>query len=177
MSLDYGRPQGRRAAIAVGIVCALLYLVVGGRLTIFGSVPAYLLVLTATVAFVEGERAGCVAGFTAGLVSDLLGAGPVGLSSLLMCVAGYALGFARRDYLADGWTHPLARFAVADVAYTAVYLVVASFMGGTEAGAAEIASAVAGGAACDVAVGAIAFILVYRYLARRTTRVPGLYLS
>lgn len=176
MVTEIGRPAGRRAAIVVSVVCAVLYLVVGGRFLVFGSMPAYLFVLTATVAFIEGEGPGCVAGFLAGMVADLLGAGPVGLSALLMCVAGYLLGFRRRDYLAEGWGRPLLYFILADVAYTVVYLLIALFMGSVEMSAGSIAAAVVAGVVSDALVAAIAFIIVSGYLDRRSTRMSGLFI-
>ena len=177
MSIDFGRPMGRRVTVTVCIVCALLFLVVGGRLTIFGSVPSYLLVMTACCAYIEGERTGCIAGFIAGLATDLLGSGPIGLSCLLMCMVGYVLGYGRRDYLASGWTRPLAYFLLADVFVTTVYMAIASFMGSVALDAGQLAGTIVSGVVSDLLVAAVVFLVANRVMSKRTTRMNGLYLS
>lgn len=116
--------NGGRGRAALGVivgVLVLLQLVLGNHVSVFGAKPGFMLVLTGVVALSRGSRAGAIAGFGAGLLFDLLGTGPVGLSSLLGSVAGYALGRGQRNLFADGWKVPLAQFAVASLAYNALY--------------------------------------------------------
>lgn len=157
--------------IVVYAVCAVLglvQLVLGGHVCVFGVSPDFLLALTAVLAFVYGPRVGCVGGFACGLVYDLLGTGPVGLSPLLGCVAGYALGATSQRLLGEGWRAPLARFAVAALLYNAAYpLLLAAIDAGVSYEWAMLGK-IAAATALDVAVAALALVPIARTADRRT---------
>ncbi len=114
---------GRLTAYVLATVFVLLHLVLGNHISVFGAKPGFLLVLTASLAFMYGSRVGCIAGFACGLLFDLTGTGTVGLSSLLGSVAGYALGYRQRNAFSDGWKAPLMEFSLSALAYNALYYV------------------------------------------------------
>lgn len=176
-----GRPRGGGGwgVYAYAAALVVLQLVFGGQVTLFGASPDILLVLAATLALAYGSRVGCVAGFACGLLFDLVGSGPVGLSSLLGCAAGYALGRSadQRSALGDGWRAPLASFAVVDALYNALYLALLLALG--EAGTPEWAmlGRLAAAVALDVAVAAAAFAVAARVVAPRPSASGGMPLS
>lgn len=167
------------AIYVYAFVLVVLQLVLGGQVKVFGASPDFLLVLAATVALAYGSRTGCVAGFACGLLFDLAGSGPVGLSALLGCVAGYALGRGadQRSPLGDGWRPPLASFAVVAALYNALYLALLLALG--EAGVPEWAmlGRLAAAVALDVAVAAAAFAVASRVLVPRAPGPGGMPLS
>jgi rod shape-determining protein MreD len=61
-------------------------------LRVFGAAPDVLLVGLVSVALLRGALAGAVAGFAAGLIVDVATLGTLGVTSLLLTVAGYWAG-------------------------------------------------------------------------------------
>jgi rod shape-determining protein MreD len=74
----------------------LLLLVVqatlGLDLRFFGAHPEILWLLPITTGLVAGPEAGALVGFVAGLTTDLLLPTPFGLSALIGCLLGFAVG-------------------------------------------------------------------------------------
>ncbi len=116
--------RGTRLAVwIVVIVLLLIHLILGGHIQIAGATPDFLFICTAIFAFAYGPRAGCIAGFVFGLIIDLTGTGPVGVSPLLGCIAGYLMGRFRRSGFDNGWRGPLVVFAITAFAYNVLYYV------------------------------------------------------
>ena len=61
-------------------------------LRVLGATPDLLLVVLVSVALVRGAVSGAVAGFAAGLIVDVATLGTLGLTALLLTVAGYWAG-------------------------------------------------------------------------------------
>jgi len=79
----------------------LLLMTVGGSvaqsnvapaLSVAGVTPDLPLVLTVLVALRRGPEAGCLVGFTAGLLQDVSGGGLIGVQALTKALAGFAMG-------------------------------------------------------------------------------------
>jgi rod shape-determining protein MreD len=62
------------------------------RTSIFGGTPDVLLVTLVCVALLRGSVTGAVAGFAGGLVVDIATLGTLGVTALLLTVAGYWAG-------------------------------------------------------------------------------------
>jgi rod shape-determining protein MreD len=81
------------AAIAVLVfVAALLQATIVSGLDIFGGAPDLLLLTLIGIALLRGSIAGAVAGFGGGLLLDVLTLDTLGVTSLLLAVAGYWTG-------------------------------------------------------------------------------------
>lgn len=172
-STDKRPAAGGWAVYVLAAVLVVLQLVFGAHIDVFGASPDFLLVLGAAVALLHGPRAGCAAGFACGLLFDLAGSGPVGLSALLGCIAGYALGAGRRNAFSEGWRAPLAAFAVAALAYNALYFCLLLALGtGVALGWAALARVLVG-TVLDVAVAAVVFAVMARLCASGQTAGPG----
>lgn len=172
-----GRSRSSGWAIYVyAFVMVVLQLVLGGQIKVFGASPNFLLVLAATLALVYGSRTGCIAGFACGLLFDLAGSGPVGLSSLLCCVAGYVLGRGadQRSLLGDGWRAPLVNFAVVAALYNVLYLALLLALGGVGVPELAMLGRLVAAVAFDVALGAVAFAVVARIVPPRTSGPGGM---
>jgi rod shape-determining protein MreD len=82
-------------ALTVGgmvVVAALLQSAVFSSLEVLGGTPDVLLVTLLGIALLRGSVTGAVAGFVGGLVLDIANMGTIGVSSLLLTVAGYWAG-------------------------------------------------------------------------------------
>lgn len=81
---------------AAGVFAVLLDTVVLADLTVAGVAPSTATVVVLAVAFIDGPGPGMRVGFGVGLLLDLVGEGLVGVSALLLVIAGYVIGVTRR---------------------------------------------------------------------------------
>ena len=86
----------RRIGAGLGVV--LLQWLVFQRLGLWGVVPDVVLLFVALVAIKRGRLAGAVAGFSAGLLMDLLtNPAMFGLNALVKTLIGFVVGLFRSD--------------------------------------------------------------------------------
>jgi rod shape-determining protein MreD len=79
-------------ALALVFVAALLQVVIVSSLVIAGGTPDLLLVVVVALGLVRGSTPGAVLGFAGGLVVDLVTLETLGLSSLVLTLAGFWAG-------------------------------------------------------------------------------------
>jgi rod shape-determining protein MreD len=79
-------------AAGVLLVAALLQVSVATPLEVASGHPDLVLVLLVAIALLRGPMLGALAGFWAGLIVDAAALQPLGLSSLLLTLAGYWSG-------------------------------------------------------------------------------------
>jgi rod shape-determining protein MreD len=83
------------SAIRIGLLVAVVAIVqvsILAPISILGGTPDALLVTLVCIALLRGSVAGAVAGFTGGLLLDIATLGTLGISALLLTVAGYWAG-------------------------------------------------------------------------------------
>lgn len=86
----------RRAA--VGLVVVLLQWLVFRRLPLWGVIPDVVLLFVALTAVKRGRLAGAVAGFSTGLLMDLLiNPATLGLNAFVKTLMGFVIGLFRSD--------------------------------------------------------------------------------
>lgn len=147
MSLDASRVRppgllgeiglGRISAIAAAVVLALaLQSTVLARATLLGVIPQLLLVVIVSLAYVDGERVGTVAGFTGGLLVDLslpegMGAegSIIGLTALVYTLTGYGVGVLRQYSTSESVWMPVLAVAVATAVAETSYALMAIMLG------------------------------------------------
>jgi rod shape-determining protein MreD len=84
-------------ALLLGILVQTTF---GADLRVDTVAPDFMLLLAVCAGYVGGPDEGAVVGFGAGLLSDLfLQDTPFGLSALAFCLAGFAAGWARTNFL------------------------------------------------------------------------------
>ena len=79
-------------AFAVVFVAALLQVVIVSSLVIAGGAPDLLLVVVVALGLLRGSVPGSVLGFVGGLVVDLVTLGTLGVTSLVLTLAGFWAG-------------------------------------------------------------------------------------
>jgi rod shape-determining protein MreD len=111
----------------------LLFLVIEltvlDRLRVFGAGPDIMLLLAIMAGIVGGPRAGVLFGFAAGIALDLFLETPMGLSALVFCLVGYAVGSIQGGVLRASWWIPIVTTFVASVAGVLLYALVATVVG------------------------------------------------
>lgn len=111
----------------------LLFLVVEltvlDHLRVFGAGPDIMLLLAVVAGIVGGPRVGALLGFAAGIILDLFLETPMGLSALVFCLLGYAVGSLQGGVLRAAWWIPVVTTFVASVAGVLVYALVATVVG------------------------------------------------
>src|SRR3954471_11206395 len=107
----------------------VVHLTIFDRLQIFGVAPDAMMLLAVVAGIVGGPRAGALMGFAAGLALDLFLETPMGLSALVFCVVGYAVGSIQGGVLRAAWWIPIVTALVAAAAGELLYAVVATVVG------------------------------------------------
>ena len=80
--------------IAIGAIAALLQLVLAPALTIFEVMPNFLVATAIAYIAVSSDEPHYLFAFVMGLVSDLLGATPLGAASIALLVCAFAIPMA-----------------------------------------------------------------------------------
>jgi rod shape-determining protein MreD len=104
-------------AAALLFVAAVAQVSVFAQLHVFGAVPDVLLVTLVCLALLRGAVVGAVGGFFAGLVVDTASIGTLGLTSLVLTLAGYWIGRYGETTGRDRAHAPFLSVAVVTVLY------------------------------------------------------------
>ncbi len=110
--------------VLVVFVTLVLQATVGLDLRIAGVHPDIMLLLPIAAGMAGGAEDGAVMGFVAGMAADLLLPTPLGLSALVYCVVGFAVGASTGAITREVWWFPalvaLAASAAGVLAYAAL---------------------------------------------------------
>lgn len=120
--------DGVKAAVLL-FAAAIAQVSIFSQLHVFGAVPDLLLVTLVAVALLRGSVAGAVAGFFAGLVVDTATLGTLGLTSLVLTLAGYWIGRYGETTGRDRAHAPFLSVAVITILYQFGLLVVHFVLG------------------------------------------------
>ena len=104
-------------AAALLFVAAVAQVSIFAQLHVFGAVPDVLLVTLVCLALLRGAVVGAVGGFFAGLVVDTASIGTLGLTSLVLTLAGYWIGRYGETTGRDRAHAPYLSVAVVTVLY------------------------------------------------------------
>lgn len=121
----------RRAALLglLLLTAVLLETTMLGTTTLLGTKPELVLLVVVALAIEEGSGLGAVAGFTGGLLTDLLLDAPAGFSSLVFTIVGYGVGAAREQLATPTAWMPLAVTGASTVLGVLAYAGVSSLLG------------------------------------------------
>lgn len=90
-------------------------------------VPNLLIILTASVAIINGSLEGCLVGFFSGMLLDAVFGPYLGVYALGYLICGYLTGIGNRVFYKEDITFPILMIAAADLFY-GVYMYVFGFM-------------------------------------------------
>jgi rod shape-determining protein MreD len=144
-------------------VAAILQVSVFSQVHVFGGVPDLLLVTLVAIALLRGSIVGAAGGFFAGLLVDTATLSTLGLTSLVLTVAGYWIGRYGETTGRDRGHAPFSSIAVITILYLAG-LVVVHFMLGENAPAGPIARGLLPEIAMNLVLTAPVYALVRRLL-------------
>jgi rod shape-determining protein MreD len=116
-------------AAALLFVAAIVQVSVFSDVHVFGAVPDVLLVSLVALSLLRGSVVGAVGGFFAGLLVDTATLGMLGLSSLVLTLAGYWIGRYGETTGRDRAHAPFLSVAVVTVLYELGLLVVHFVLG------------------------------------------------
>lgn len=121
---------GRILRLALVLVVTLVVqFTLGLDVRIAGAHPDLTLLLPVCAALCAGPDAGALVGFATGLATDLLLPTPFGLSALVYCVVGFAVGALTRNVdRSVWWLPPLAALTGSAVAVM-LYAVLGAVLG------------------------------------------------
>ncbi|MEA2363140.1 MAG: hypothetical protein QOD71_2285 [Thermoleophilaceae bacterium] len=110
---------------ALLLLAVLLQLSALSQLAVFGGHADLVVLVVAAVAYYGGSVSGCAAGFTAGLLLDLLSGTTMGASSLVLTAVGYGVGRFREVRDPSHGLLPLAVGTVATAGWVIAFAAVA----------------------------------------------------
>jgi rod shape-determining protein MreD len=116
-------------AAALLFVAAIAQVSIVSQLHVFGAVPDVLLVSLVALALLRGSVVGAVGGFFAGLLVDTATLGTLGLTSLVLTLAGFWIGRYGETTGRDRAHAPFLSVAVVTVLYQLGLLVVHFVLG------------------------------------------------
>jgi rod shape-determining protein MreD len=120
--------DGVKAAVLL-FLAAIMQVSIFAQVHIFGGVPDVLLVLLVAVALLRGSVVGACGGFFAGLLVDTASLGQLGLTSLVLTVAGYWIGRYGETTGRDRAHAPFLSVAVVTILYSFGLLIVHFVLG------------------------------------------------
>ena len=85
-------PLDAAKAAALVFAAAILQVAIVATIVVAGGTPDLLLVTLVALALLRGAIAGAVAGFVAGFLVDTMTLGTLGVTSLILALAGYWVG-------------------------------------------------------------------------------------
>ena len=120
--------DGLKAAVLL-FVAAILQVSIFTQVHILGGVPDILLVTLVAVALLRGSLIGAAGGFFAGVLVDTATLGQLGLTSLVLTIAGYWIGRYGETTGRDRGHAPFTSVAVITVLYAFGVLIVHFVLG------------------------------------------------
>jgi rod shape-determining protein MreD len=110
-------------------VAAVAQVSIFSQIDVFGAAPDLLLVTLVAISLLRGSVAGAVGGFFAGLIVDTASLGTLGLTSLVLTLAGFWIGRYGETTGRDRAHAPYLSIAVVTVLYEVGLLVVHFVLG------------------------------------------------
>jgi rod shape-determining protein MreD len=120
--------DGLKAAVLL-FVAAIMQVSIFAQVHVLGGVPDVLLVMLVAVALLRGAIVGAAGGFFAGLLVDTASLGKLGLTSLVLTIAGYWIGRYGETTGRDRAHAPFLSVAVVTVLYSFGLLIVHFVLG------------------------------------------------
>lgn len=154
--------DGLKAAALI-FVAAILQVAVLTQIDVFGGAPDVLLVTLVAVALLRGTIMGAAGGFFGGLLVDTATLGKLGLSSLVLTIAGYWIGRYGETTGRDRAHAPFLSVAVVTILYSFGLLAV-DFVLGERAPAGAMLRALLPSIALNLILTAPVYALVRRLL-------------
>jgi len=154
--------EGVKAAVLL-FVAAIMQVSIFAQAHILGGVPDLLLVTLVAVALLRGAVVGAAGGFFAGLLVDTATLGQLGLTSLVLTLAGYWIGRYGETTGRDRVHAPFLSVAVVTVLYSFGLLLV-HFVLGERAPAGAMLRGLAPSIALNLILTGAVYALVRRLL-------------
>jgi rod shape-determining protein MreD len=120
--------DGVKAAVVL-FVAAILQVSIFTQVRVLGGVPDLLLVMLVAVALLRGAMFGAIGGFLAGLLVDTATLGQLGMTSLVLTIAGYWIGRYGETTGRDRGHAPFVSVAVITVLFSVGVLLVHFVLG------------------------------------------------
>ena len=154
--------DGVKAAMLL-FIAAIMQVSIFAQVHVLGGVPDVLLVMLVAVALLRGAIVGAAGGFFAGLLVDTATLGKLGLTSLVLTVAGYWIGRYGETTGRDRAHAPFLSVAVVTIIYSFGLLLV-HFVLGERAPAGTMLRGLLPAIALNLVLAAPVYALVRRLL-------------
>jgi rod shape-determining protein MreD len=116
-------------ALLLVVVTLLVQETIVLDLTVRGVHPDIMILLPVAAGIVAGPEEGALMGFVAGMAADLLLPTPFGLTALVGCLVGFAVGATTGSITREVWWFPAVVALAASVAWVMLYAVLGAVLG------------------------------------------------
>jgi rod shape-determining protein MreD len=157
--------DGVKAAVVL-FLAAILQVSIFTQVNVLGGLPDLLLVMLVAVALLRGSMFGAIGGFFAGLLVDTATLGQLGLTSLVLTIAGYWIGRYGETTGRDRAHAPFLSVAVVTVLYS-IGLLLVHFVLGEPAPAGAVVRGILPAIVLNLILTAPVYALVRRLLRPR----------
>jgi rod shape-determining protein MreD len=154
--------DGVKAAVVL-FLAAILQVSIFTQVHVLGGLPDLLLVMLVAVALLRGSMFGAIGGFFGGLLVDTATLGQLGLTSLVLTIAGYWIGRYGETTGRDRAHAPFLSVAVITVLYS-VGLLLVHFVLGEPAPAGSVVRGIVPAIVLNLILTAPVYALVRRLL-------------
>jgi rod shape-determining protein MreD len=158
------------AIAALVFVAALLQAGLFSTLHVLGGTPDFLLLVLIAIALLRGAVTGALAGFCGGLLLDVLTLDTLGVTALVLAVAGYWIGRYGETTGRDRAHAPLVAVVVVSILVVLLGFVMHFLIGEEVSARRALLEAMLAGLGLNLVLGAPVFALVRSVL--RATRPP-----
>lgn len=122
-------PRALLRLIVLTVVVLLVQWTVAIDIRVGGAHPELMVLLPIAAGMAAGPEEGAVAGFVAGMATDLLLPTPFGLSALVWCIVGYAVGAWTGNLTRQVWWVRPAVALVSSAVAVMLYAVLGAVLG------------------------------------------------
>lgn len=106
--------------MAIIVIAFLLESMLLPHLALASITPNLMLIVTASIGFMRGNKEGLFVGFFGGLLLDVFFGGYLGIYALIYAILGYCNGFFKRMFYEDDIKLPLVLISISDFIYGVV---------------------------------------------------------
>lgn len=153
--------------------CVILQLALAPNIAIGGAIPNFLLIAVVCAGVIKGSRTGCITGFAAGLLYDLISDCPFGTMTMTLAIVGFVIGYFAWGLLVESLGMTIALFAASTVFAEFMNAVLLTISGKDTSLWQALYLNVLPSAAYDTLFAVICFLIMKRFMAPASARMSG----
>lgn len=154
-------------------ICVVLQVALAPNIAIGGAIPDFLLIAVVCAGVLKGPRTGCITGFAAGLLYDLISDCPFGTMTMTLVIVGFVIGYFAWGLLIESFGMTIVLFAVSTVFAEFMNAVLLTVSGKDPSLWQALYLNVLPSAVYDTLFAVICFLIMRRFMVPASARMSG----